>query len=204
MHVTSPTAVRRLMTQHAGRLRDLRPAVSRRPLADGAARTPSGGRGSSRSSSRGPAWRVPAAHPGDGERLLEATRQQGLEGVVAKRLDSPLRARPAYRGVAEDQEHAPPGDGDRRLAPGRGPQDRPDRGAARWASTRTASSAMRVGSAPGSPRRRSMTSASASRRSAATRARSTRGVGGAARARRCSSSLAWSPRSSSASGPPSG
>ncbi len=35
----------------------------------------------------GPAWRVPAAHPGDGARLLEATEKQGLEGVVAKRLD---------------------------------------------------------------------------------------------------------------------
>jgi bifunctional non-homologous end joining protein LigD len=34
----------------------------------------------------GRAWRVPAAHPGEGERLLEATREQGLEGVVAKRL----------------------------------------------------------------------------------------------------------------------
>ncbi len=36
----------------------------------------------------GPAWRVPAAHPGEGTTLLEATRAQGLEGVVAKRLDS--------------------------------------------------------------------------------------------------------------------
>jgi len=36
----------------------------------------------------GPAWRVPAAHPGDGATLLEATRAQGLEGIVAKRLDS--------------------------------------------------------------------------------------------------------------------
>ncbi len=36
----------------------------------------------------GTAWRVPAAHPGAGARLLEATRAQGLEGVVAKRLDS--------------------------------------------------------------------------------------------------------------------
>jgi bifunctional non-homologous end joining protein LigD len=36
----------------------------------------------------GPAWRVPAAHPGQGTQLLEATRQQGLEGIVAKRLDS--------------------------------------------------------------------------------------------------------------------
>jgi bifunctional non-homologous end joining protein LigD len=36
----------------------------------------------------GPAWRVPAAHPGNGKRLLEATSAQGLEGIVAKRLDS--------------------------------------------------------------------------------------------------------------------
>ena len=36
----------------------------------------------------GPAWRVPAVQRGAGRRLLEATEQQGLEGVVAKRLDS--------------------------------------------------------------------------------------------------------------------
>ncbi len=36
----------------------------------------------------GPAWRVPAAHPEDGKRLLTATAAQGLEGVVAKRMDS--------------------------------------------------------------------------------------------------------------------
>jgi bifunctional non-homologous end joining protein LigD len=36
----------------------------------------------------GPAWRVPAAHPGRGSALLDATEAQGLEGVVAKRLDS--------------------------------------------------------------------------------------------------------------------
>jgi bifunctional non-homologous end joining protein LigD len=36
----------------------------------------------------GPAWRVPANHPGEGSRLLAATESQGLEGVVAKRLDS--------------------------------------------------------------------------------------------------------------------
>jgi bifunctional non-homologous end joining protein LigD len=36
----------------------------------------------------GPAWRVPANHPGEGGLLLEATAKQGLEGVVAKRLDS--------------------------------------------------------------------------------------------------------------------
>ncbi|MGH2915861.1 MAG: DNA ligase D [Solirubrobacteraceae bacterium] len=37
---------------------------------------------------RGPAWRVPAAHAGRGRGLLDATGAQGLEGIVAKRLDS--------------------------------------------------------------------------------------------------------------------
>ena len=37
----------------------------------------------------GPAWQVPPAFPGDGEVLLASTSAQGLEGVVAKRRDSP-------------------------------------------------------------------------------------------------------------------
>ena len=36
----------------------------------------------------GERWQVPPAFPGDGPALLEATRAQGLEGVVAKRRDS--------------------------------------------------------------------------------------------------------------------
>jgi len=36
----------------------------------------------------GPAWHTPATHPGEGVALLDATRAAGLEGVVAKRLDS--------------------------------------------------------------------------------------------------------------------
>ena len=36
----------------------------------------------------GAAWRVPDYHVGDGQRLLAATAAQGLEGIVAKRLDS--------------------------------------------------------------------------------------------------------------------
>jgi bifunctional non-homologous end joining protein LigD len=36
----------------------------------------------------GPAWRVPVAHTGNGRELLEATGAQGLEGIVAKRRDS--------------------------------------------------------------------------------------------------------------------
>jgi bifunctional non-homologous end joining protein LigD len=37
----------------------------------------------------GPSWRTPAYHTGDGKGLLEASRKSGLEGVIAKKLDSP-------------------------------------------------------------------------------------------------------------------
>jgi bifunctional non-homologous end joining protein LigD len=37
----------------------------------------------------GPNWRTPAAHPGEGTALKAASEQQGLEGIVAKRLSSP-------------------------------------------------------------------------------------------------------------------
>jgi bifunctional non-homologous end joining protein LigD len=36
----------------------------------------------------GPAWRCPAYHRGEGTALLDATRELGIEGIVAKRLDS--------------------------------------------------------------------------------------------------------------------
>lgn len=39
----------------------------------------------------GPAWQTPAAHPGQGDALLAATADQGLEGVIAKRRDAPYR-----------------------------------------------------------------------------------------------------------------
>ena len=37
----------------------------------------------------GPAWRTPRQFVGEGEALLRVTAEQGLEGVVAKRLDAP-------------------------------------------------------------------------------------------------------------------
>jgi bifunctional non-homologous end joining protein LigD len=36
----------------------------------------------------GPSWRTPPSYEGEGTPLLQASEQQGLEGVVAKRLDS--------------------------------------------------------------------------------------------------------------------
>jgi bifunctional non-homologous end joining protein LigD len=37
----------------------------------------------------GPAWRTPGYHRGEGTALLEATKETGVEGIVAKRLDCP-------------------------------------------------------------------------------------------------------------------
>ncbi|HVL88487.1 MAG TPA: non-homologous end-joining DNA ligase [Candidatus Thermoplasmatota archaeon] len=37
----------------------------------------------------GPHWQTPSYHRGDGAALLAATRAKGLEGIMAKRLDSP-------------------------------------------------------------------------------------------------------------------
>ena len=39
----------------------------------------------------GPRWRTPRYRHGGGRSLLEAARHQGLEGIVAKRCDSPYR-----------------------------------------------------------------------------------------------------------------
>ena len=71
---TSERAVRRLARADAGRLRDLRPALPRRPLADGPALRASAASGSPSSSSTGPTWQTPAHHVGDGAALLEADR----------------------------------------------------------------------------------------------------------------------------------
>jgi bifunctional non-homologous end joining protein LigD len=37
----------------------------------------------------GPSWTVPSYHVGDGAAMLALTRERGLEGVIAKRLDAP-------------------------------------------------------------------------------------------------------------------
>jgi len=39
----------------------------------------------------GDRWQVPRRHLGDGSRLFAAVRERGLEGIVAKRLESPYR-----------------------------------------------------------------------------------------------------------------
>jgi bifunctional non-homologous end joining protein LigD len=87
MHVTSPSSVKRLAasTPVVYAIFDLLyldgRVLTELPYSERRERLESLGLG-------GPAWRVPAAHRGDGERLLEATGTQGLEGIIAKRLDS--------------------------------------------------------------------------------------------------------------------
>jgi bifunctional non-homologous end joining protein LigD len=91
MGLTSPAAIKARATQtpvdyvifdllhldgHC--VRDL-PYVSRRELLEGLGL-------------EGPRWRTPRYRQGGGASLLEAARRQGLEGIVAKRCDSPYRA----------------------------------------------------------------------------------------------------------------
>jgi bifunctional non-homologous end joining protein LigD len=97
MHVTAPASVKRLATSTPvvyaifdllyldGRSLIDTPYVERRAQLD-------------RLTLGGPAWRVPASHEGDGTRLLEATGVQGLEGLIAKRLNS--RYEPGRRSGA--------------------------------------------------------------------------------------------------------
>lgn len=40
---------------------------------------------------RGPSWQAPRHHVGDGAEMAQAARARGLEGLMAKRLDSPYR-----------------------------------------------------------------------------------------------------------------
>ncbi len=40
----------------------------------------------------GESWQTPSFHRGDGEAMLALSKQQGLEGIVAKKLSSPYRA----------------------------------------------------------------------------------------------------------------
>ncbi len=87
MHVTSPSSIRRLSksTPVVYAIFDLLyldgHSLMGLPYQERRARLDELGLG-------GPAWRVPAAHAGRGQALLEATEAQGLEGIVAKRLNS--------------------------------------------------------------------------------------------------------------------
>ena len=86
------------------------------PLDDGAALHASAASCSRSSSWTGPHWRTPAYHVGDGKAMLEASDEQGLEGVVAKRLDSRYEPGGRTRRWLKIKNHLRPGARDRRLA----------------------------------------------------------------------------------------
>jgi bifunctional non-homologous end joining protein LigD len=90
MHVASPSAIRRFAQEEPvsyvifdllyldGHTTIELPYRERRALLEGL-------------ELKGPAWQTPTYHAGEGRELLAAAAEQRLEGVVAKRLDSPYR-----------------------------------------------------------------------------------------------------------------
>ena len=115
MHVRN-AARSRAWSRRARDLHGLRPAPPRRRGPHRARRWRSGAR-----CSRGFRWatrpgRCPAAYD-DGEMLLDATLQQGLEGVVSKRRGSRYRFDAAQRGLAQVRPPPPRLVRRRRLAP---------------------------------------------------------------------------------------
>ena len=64
----------------------------------------------------GPSWRTPPAWFGGGAAVLAAAREQHLEGVVAKQVESAYQPGGAVAELAQGQEPAHPGGARRRLA----------------------------------------------------------------------------------------
>ena len=163
---------------HAARLRGVRRArgrgrAARRPAARRAPRA-----GSRRCSTGAAGSSSSPASSRTVRRCSRRPRQQGLEGIIAKRADARYRPGQAHSRVAEDQDPRPSGVRDRGLHEGPGPPPRPLRRARARRPGRATSSSTRATSAPGSPTRRST---SCSRSSARSRRRSRR----FARSRRC-------------------
>ena len=90
-----------------------------------------------------PAWRVPAAHRRRRRaRCSRRPREQGLEGIVAKRLDSPYEPGRRTGAWLKIKNVAPPGARDRRLDARRGPA-RASASARCWSATTTDDGALR-------------------------------------------------------------
>ena len=130
MHVTAPTAVRRLAasTPVVYAIFDLLYLDGHSLIELPYARAPGARSRSSSWAARRGGCRPPT--PATGTRLLEATERPGAGGHRRQAARLALRARPADRRLAEDQAHAAPGARDRRLDPGRGSPHRADRRAA--------------------------------------------------------------------------
>jgi bifunctional non-homologous end joining protein LigD len=94
------------------------------------------------SGSPAPTWQTPANHVGNGAGLLEASRAQGLEGIIAKRLDCPYTPGRRANGWVRSRTSAAPMPSS--AAGCRARRGAPAASARSWsASTRTASCATR-------------------------------------------------------------
>ena len=67
----------------------------------------------------GPSWRTPAYQRGEGRALQQATRELGIEGIVAKKLGCSTN-RPPRLHLDQDPQQPPAGRGDRGWTPGEG------------------------------------------------------------------------------------
>ena len=136
----------------AGAVRRVRPAAPRGPIAAGAALRPTTRTVWTASDLERPGLRVPANFTDvAGEVVLAAIAQQGLEGVVAKRLVSPVSAGAPVAGVDQDPDPAHRGGHHRGLVTQHRQRPRAGFVAAGRARPGRASWCMSVTSVPGSP-----------------------------------------------------
>ena len=128
----STAAVRGRVRRDAGGLHGVRRAVARRATPRARSPTPNGGTLLERlEARRARTGRRRRRRSGDGAAVLDDQPQLGLEGVVAKRLDSTYLPGPPRRRVAQGEADARPGARGRRLAPRCGSARGPARFAAR-------------------------------------------------------------------------
>ena len=155
-------------------LHDLRPAVARRALADGAALRRAARARCASCALDGESWQTPEHVVGHGTQLLEASDEQDLEGIVAKRLDS--RYEPGRRGGSwlKIKTFGPPGVRDRRLAAGQGQAQRRRSARCCSASTRRTGPCATSGAWARASARRSSSACRACSRRCGARARRSR------------------------------
>ena len=120
MHVGSRAQAKRLAKRHAGDVHDLRPAVARRPLADGAAATSERRELLEALALSGERWQTPEHLVGDGRGAAAGERRAGPRGRRRQAPGLPLPAgRRAPASWVKIKNVGAPGARDRRLDAGR-------------------------------------------------------------------------------------
>ena len=153
MHLTSEHAVRRLAQSRPRPLHRLRPALPRRPLADGAALRRAARAARRAGARRARPGRRPPTTSATAPRCSRLTRAQQLEGIDRQAAGLPVHAGPPLLRLGEGEEHLL--HRRRRSAAGCRARAAAAGGSARWCSaspTTTACCATPAASAPASPR----------------------------------------------------